>query len=96
MTHDIKLSTTHDASQDTSDAYGRAALLLVESLIHQLCENAMLNADDSLSVAERAADIQDERAKDSQKDRASMFRSHALLAAIVTSLRAEVGCDATP
>lgn len=73
----------------TSDAHGRAALLLVESLIHGLCEAAMLDAGQAVEIAERAVSVQLDQAKEADGAGAPMWRSHALLQAIVASLRTD-------
>ena len=72
-----------------ADDHGRAALLLVESLIHGLCEKAVLSADDAIDIAARALDVQGELAEVADGAGAPMWRSHALLLAITDSLRTE-------
>ncbi len=68
-------------------AHGLAALLLVESLIHGLCEKTVLSASEATEIAERAADVQLERAQVADADAAALWRSHALLRSIAVSLR---------
>lgn len=79
-----------------ADAHGRAALLLVESLIHGLCENDALGADEAIEIAERAADVQSEQAGEADGAGAPLWHAHALLAAIAASLRADGGREPTP
>lgn len=71
------------------DAYGHAALLLVESLIHGLCENETLSTAQAVEIAERAVDVQFEQAEAADGAGAPLWRSHALLSSIAASLRAD-------
>ena len=75
------------ASSPAPDVHGQAALLLVESLIHGLCENAMLSNDAALEIADRAASVQFEHAEAAEDAEGPMWQSHALLSAIAASLR---------
>ena len=79
----------------TCDAHGHAALLLVESLIHGLCEASTLSAGQAVEIAERAVSVQFDQAKEADGSGAPMWRSHALLQAIVASLRTDYQ-DAPP
>lgn len=71
------------------DAEGKAALLLVESLIHGLCESGALTVRQAVAIAERAADVQHDHAEAADGAGASMWRSHGLLGRIATSLGAD-------
>lgn len=71
------------------DAHGQAALLLVESLIHGLRERSILSAGEAVEIAERAVDVQFDQAEAADGAGAPMWRSHALLSFIATSLRAD-------
>lgn len=68
------------------DAHGEAALLLVESLIHGLCENATITANDAVEIAERAIAVQEDRAK-AVGGLPSRSKSNTLLTEIANSLR---------
>lgn len=85
----------HSAGQESplsaSDAHGKAALLLVESLIHGLCENTVLSAEAAVEVAERAVDVQFDQAEAADGAGAPLWRSHALLSFIAASLRTDGG-----
>lgn len=70
-----------------ADPHGQAALLLVESLIHGLCENATLTLDEAIEIAERAVDVQADRAEAADGAAAPLWQSHELLLAITASLR---------
>lgn len=87
-----------DARQDpiprSIDPHGQAALLLVESLIHALCESAMLSAMQAVEIAERAANVQAECAQAADGAGAPLWHSHALLSAIAASLK--IDCRGTP
>lgn len=79
-----------DSHDSHSDPYGMAALLLTESLIHGLCENAIISTRDAVDIVERAETVQHERAAQAEHDSAAKWRSNALLAAIISSLRADL------
>lgn len=69
------------------DAHGQAALLLVESLIHGLCENETLDTTQAIDIAERAVEVQADQADAADGDAAPMWCSHQLLTAITASLK---------
>lgn len=73
----------------SSDGHGRAALLLVESLIHGLCEDATLSAGRAVEIAERAIEVEFDQAEAADGAGAPLWRSHALLSAIAASLRVD-------
>lgn len=80
---------TRGATLESSDAHGRAALLLVESLIHGLCEDSTLSDDRAVEIAERAVEVEFEQAEAADGAGAPLWRSHALLSAIAASLRVD-------
>jgi hypothetical protein len=71
----------------SSDTHGVAALLLVESLIHGLCEKGVLTAGEAVEITERALHVQFEKAEEEDGGGAPLLKSHDLLAAIAASLR---------
>jgi hypothetical protein len=71
----------------SSGAHGRAALLLVESLIHGLCEKEVLTAGEAVEIAERALEVQFDQAEAADGAGAPMWRSHDVLSGITASLR---------
>lgn len=71
----------------SSESHGVAALLLVESLIHGLCENMALSAGQATEIAERAVEVQFDKAAETEGGSATMWQSHALLTAIAASLK---------
>lgn len=75
------------ATPPASDAHGSAALLLVESLIHGLCENSTLSSAEALEIVERAVNVQSDMAQEADGAAAPMWRSHSLLSKIAASLR---------
>lgn len=86
-----------DAFPPSSDAHGQAALLLVESLLHGLCEKSTLSCGEAVEIAERAVEVQFEQAEAADGAGAPLWRSHALLSAITVSLRADAsGGPPTP
>ncbi|UZK70795.1 hypothetical protein OKW76_07165 [Sphingomonas sp. S1-29] len=64
-------------------------MLLAESLIHGLCEKAMLSSGEAVAIIERAADGQFDRAEAADDAGAPMWRSHALLSAIAAPLQSD-------
>ncbi|WP_373488569.1 hypothetical protein [Blastomonas sp.] len=89
MTTNDNESALGQTTSQSSDAHGQAALLLIESLIHGLCENATLLTAEAIDIADRAASVQRDQAAATNDARASMWRSHALLMAISASLRTD-------
>jgi hypothetical protein len=69
------------------DPHGHAALLLVESLIHGLCENATISAEAAVEIAERAVNVQSDHAEVAGDAGASHRQSHALLSGVAASLK---------
>jgi len=61
------------------DAHGQAALLLTESLLHALVENAILTNPDALGVIRTAAEVKFEVAMAANESKARMEESLALL-----------------
>lgn len=83
--------TPNDNMKPPPDPHGKAALLLVESLVHGLCEKTMLSAMDAVNITERAMSVQHDEASQSEHKDPAMWQSYALLAAISASLRADSG-----
>lgn len=78
------------------DVHGQAALLLVESLIHGLCENSTLSTGEAVEITERAASVQAEKAEAADGAGEPMWQSHALLSSIATSLKIDSDDATTP
>lgn len=74
-----------------SDPHGPAALLLVESLIHGLCERSLLTPTAAVAIVDRAAEVQAE--VEAKLVDPGVPTSHGLLVAIGTSLRTDSGFD---
>ena len=70
-----------------NEAYGRAALLLVESLIHGLCEHAVIGPASAVEIVERAISVQGDQAEEADAASDAKWRSYALLSSIAASLR---------
>lgn len=77
------------AAAPLPDAHGQAALLLVESLIHGLCERSTLSVDEAVAIVDRAANVQEDFAHSADGAAAPMWRSHAMLSFIAESLRTD-------
>lgn len=78
------------------DPHGRAALLLVESLIHGLCENGTLTTEEAIEIVERALNVQGDHAEAADGAGAPLWQAHALLSSIVTSLKIDDFRDDPP
>lgn len=87
MTIDYSETETGGTHPIAPESYGRAALLLVESLIHGLCEKGTLGTRDAVEIAERAVIVQLTQAAETEGEAASLWQSHALLSAIAESLK---------
>ena len=85
-----------DATLFPSDPHGHAALLLVESLIHGLCENSMLSVGQAVEITERAVNVQSDQAEAADGAGAPLWRSYVLLSSIAASLRIDVAGRPTP
>jgi hypothetical protein len=72
------------------DPRGAAALLLVESMLHGLCEHAYFSIEQGLEIADRAVEVQYEKASISAGEARENWRTHALLKAISDSLRVDL------
>lgn len=91
MSHDDP--SMGSATPSSSESHGVAALLLVESLIHGLCENRALSAGQATEIAERAVEVQFDKAAETEGTPATMWQSHALLTSIAASLKADSDGD---
>ena len=88
-------SQTREAVPPSPDPHGQAALLLVESLIHGLCEKSMLSTEEAIEIAERAVDVQCDLAEAADGARAPMWGSQGLLSCLARWREAD-GHDAPP
>ena len=75
------------ATASPTDPHGHAALILVESLIHGLCERGALSTEEAVAITERAINVQAEFAEAADGAGAPLWHSHALLTAIAASLK---------
>jgi hypothetical protein len=75
------------------DAYGQAALLLVESLIHHLVGRSVISVAEAVEIVQVAADVKAEVAADLGDSPATMRHSLALLESISLSLQSDVGAE---
>ena len=75
------------------DAHGAAALLLIESLIHSLCEHAVLNTNQAVEIVERAVDVQYDLAIAADEAGEPHWHSHTLLQSIAASLGIDADDD---
>lgn len=87
---------TQDSTISMVDPSGQAALLLLESLIHGLCEKASLSTQEAIEIVQRAVDVQFDRAEAADIERIAMWQAHALLLSIVESLRIDSMVAPTP
>jgi hypothetical protein len=87
VTNDNHLETGAPAREP--DAHGQAALLLVESLIHDLVARAVISVDEAVEIVEVAAEVKAEVAAELGDSPATMRHSLALLESIGRSLRGD-------
>lgn len=71
---------------DTLDSHGHAALMLVESLLHNLIERSVISVDEALDAVATAVDATEEIADDFPARPPELERSISLLSAISQSL----------
>lgn len=83
-------SARADADRREPDAHGRAALLLVESLIHALIEKSVLTVGEAVEVLEIAVEVNTEIAADQEGTSAMTLKSLHLLEVIGRSLRTDL------
>ena len=76
--------------RNTPGAQGRAALLLVESLIHTLTSAGVLSAAQAVEVAEVARDVQLAIAEDSPAHTAEMRGALVVLNEVLASLKVDL------
>lgn len=67
------------------DAYGQAALLLAESILHALVETKTLTIEAAMSVIQTTCEVKAEVAEQTGESNSRMQESLALLRAISTS-----------
>lgn len=68
------------------EPHGQAALILVESLIHQLIEKSILTPGDAIDIVGSAIDVQTDIVADEEARSAEMAQAHLLLSSILRSL----------
>jgi hypothetical protein len=81
----------HDGAGHDGDAHGRAALLLVESLVHCLIERSLITVEDAVEILATASEVEAEAADDAGDPRMNNNTSLSLLEAIKTSLSHDIG-----
>ncbi|GAA4023372.1 hypothetical protein GCM10022280_25120 [Sphingomonas swuensis] len=83
----VTLNDNADGSRPpNADAHGRAALLLVESLLHGLIARNVIAIADAVEIVAVAAEVAEESAHDRGADPESLAGPIVLLEAIGTSL----------
>ena len=71
------------------DAHGQAALLLTESLLHALVENATLSNADAIGVIRTAVEVKVEVASAAHESKARMQESLTLLTRMAASFEVD-------
>jgi uncharacterized MnhB-related membrane protein len=85
-------TSTHGSAGDL-DPHGRAALLLVESLIHALVARSVLSVAEAVSIMEIALDAQIAITEDAALGASPMPRAEALLSSLIKSLTIDLPAD---
>jgi hypothetical protein len=93
MPDNDNVSAAQRVQFQSSDPHGHAALLLVESLIHGLCEKKTLSAEEAVEIVERAANVQSDQAEAADGAGEPLWRSHAILLSIAASLQIDAGSE---
>jgi hypothetical protein len=88
--------TTETPAGAPDDAHGKAALLLVESLIHGLTARSVLSVAEAVSIMEVALDAQIAITDDTARPTASMRKATALLTSLVASLKIDLTDEPEP
>ena len=87
-------SAKNNPTSDHIDPHGQAALLLVESLVHELVARSVVTLSGAIEVVQTAIDVSLEMATELQDDQAGAAgRSALLLQAISRSLGADAPRD---
>lgn len=73
------------------DAYGQAALLLIESVLHGLVEASVFSVAKAVELVDIAAEVKDDIGAELGDSPATLRRSLTLLGAISTSLQSGDG-----
>lgn len=81
------MNDTDSVLPSPANAHGHAALLLVEALIHGLCEKDVLSRNDAIDIVDSAASVQLDVSDAATASLASMRQAHALLVAIAGSFQ---------
>lgn len=84
MNDESRGSSTRRVANGALDAHGRAALMLVESLVHTLIERSVISVEEALDSVGTAIDATQEITNESPS--AELERSVSLLSAISQSL----------
>jgi hypothetical protein len=79
------------AAPPSADAYGEAALLLVESLIHGLVARSVLGVDEAIALVTVAMDARAEIVAERGEREEAQDRALALLSGISASLAFDAG-----
>lgn len=86
----LPAGATPSAAPPAADPHGHAALLLVESLIHELVERALLPLEGALAVIDSATSVQREFVESDTPAEDPMRKALSLLNAIGFSLRGDL------
>lgn len=90
FSNDNGAPTRHPAGFEP-DPHGRAALLLVESVLHGLIERLVITVEQAVKIVEIAAEAKDEIGLDTGDTPLTLARSLSLLASISESLKIDLG-----
>ena len=94
MTDGLNDNTDSGRRLPPPDAHGHAALLLVESLLHGLVARKLIATADAVEIVAVAAEVKEEIGDELGNTPEALARSLTLLAAIGSSLSADLPSDA--
>lgn len=75
-----------DVRADGADSHGRAALILVESLIHGLLARSVIGVADAIEIVDAAIEVEEALASDAGMEPGARRAAASALAAIAGSL----------
>lgn len=88
-------SRLDDTQNYSPDPYGRAAILVVESLIHGLVARSIIRVAEAVEILDIAAEVEGDVSAEQGVPSATTRKAVALIDAMSSSLRMELPSDAT-
>ena len=90
---DKAIDSRPHSNNPTADAHGRAAVVLVESLIHGLIARSVISVSDAIEIVDGAADARDEISFETGESLLGATSPSVLLRSIAASLAPDLPAD---